>query len=50
MLLETDPAPALEVPNEDTATQFLHMYRGPRSIPCILSGWQFNLYEPLNSD
>jgi hypothetical protein len=27
--------------------QLLHMSRGPRSIPCMLSGWLFSLCEPL---
>jgi hypothetical protein len=41
------PAPALGVPHEDPTAGLLHMCRGPRSIPCMLSGWQTSLYEPL---
>jgi hypothetical protein len=37
--------PLLGVLNEDLAAQ--HMCKGPKSVPCILSDWQFSLCEPL---
>ena len=37
----------LEVPHEDQAAHLLHMYRGARSIPCILSDWWVSLCEFL---
>ena len=37
----------LGVPHEDQAAHMLHMYRGPKSIPCMLSGWQPRLCEFL---
>lgn len=42
---ETAPAPALGGPQEDPAAQLLHMCRGPRSIPYILSV-SMSPYEP----
>lgn len=38
------PAPALE---EGPDAQQLYMCKGPRSISCLLSRWQFSLYEQL---
>ena len=35
------------VPCGDQAEQLLCMYRGPRSVPYMLSPWWFNLYDPL---
>jgi hypothetical protein len=34
-------------PQEDQTTQLLHMCRGRRSVPCMLTGWQFCLCELL---
>lgn len=41
------PAPTFGVSYEEPVAQLLHMCRGPRSLPHMFSGWQFNLYEPL---
>jgi len=41
-----NPTPTVRSPHEDPEAQLLHMCRGPRSIPCMLSGWQFSLYKP----
>ena len=37
------PWALLGVPHENPATQLLHMYKGPKSAPYMLSGWQYSL-------
>jgi hypothetical protein len=37
----------LGVPQIHGVAYLLHMCTGPRSLPCLLSGWQFSLSEPL---
>jgi hypothetical protein len=34
--------------HEDQAAHLLHMFRLPRSNPCMLFGWLFSLWEPPN--
>ena len=35
--------------HEDQVVYLLHMYRGPKSSPCLLVGWWFSLWEPQGS-
>lgn len=44
---ETAPAPALGVLYDAPAAQLLHLCRGPRSAPFMLSGGRFSQYGLL---
>lgn len=37
----------LGISHEDPIAKLLHMCRGPRSVPCMLSGWCFSLCKTL---
>lgn len=44
-VLRDSPCSWLRIPHEHPAPYLLHTCINPTSIPCMLSGWQFSLYD-----